>query len=173
MSDQPPHVADYFADCLQVCLMYGRLLVEDIPAEHFCLLPRANMNHPAFLLGHITLTTDRALVAIGRPELGVAPEGYAELFENGRECVDVAGRYPSKDEMVAYYGQRHEQAMEALRRTGEQVFQRENPAPGRLREMFPTTGAMVNFAVNCHHMGHLGQISAWRRVMGMGPVLNV
>ena len=173
MSDRPPKTADYLADCLQVCLMYGRMLVEDIPAEKFHRLPQANMNHPAFLLGHITISTDQALAALGQPELGVTPEGYVDLFENGRECVDEEGRYPARDEIVSYYGQRHEQAVEAIRWTPDEVFQRENPASGRLREMFPTVGAVVNFAVNCHHMGHLGQISAWRRVMGMGPVLNV
>jgi len=173
MSDQPPRTADYFADCLQICLMYGRMLVEDIPAEKFFRLPQANMNHPAFLLGHITLSADQALAALGQPEVGITPAGYAELFEDGRECVDEEGRYPSKNEIVAYYGQRHERAIEAIRWTPEEVFQRENPAPGRLREMFPTVGAVVNFGFNCHHMAHLGQISAWRRVMGMGPVLKV
>ncbi|UCD74545.1 MAG: DinB family protein [Phycisphaerales bacterium] len=173
MNSQVASVGAYIADCLQVCLGYGRMLVEDIPADKFFRLPQANMNHPAFLLGHITLSADQALAAIGRPELGTTPEGYRDLFGIGSECVDEAGRYPPKDEIVAYYGQRHEQAIDALHRTPEEVFQGENPAEGQLREMFPTVGAVVNFGLNCHHMAHLGQISAWRRVMGLGPVLNL
>ena len=33
--------------------------------------------------------------------------------------------------------------------------------------MFPTVGAAINFYLTGHVMMHAGQISAWRRCMGM------
>jgi len=43
-----------------------------------------------------------------------------------------------------------------------------NPMGGRMSEMFPTMGSAVMFMCGSHMQMHLGQISAWRRVMGMG-----
>ena len=33
---------------------------------------------------------------------------------------------------------------------------------------FPTKGAALGFYVGGHFMMHMGQLSAWRRAMGMG-----
>jgi hypothetical protein len=37
--------------------------------------------------------------------------------------------------------------------------------------MCPTIGAVANFLLSAHHMMHLGQVSAWRRAVGLGSVL--
>ena len=39
---------------------------------------------------------------------------------------------------------------------------------GRMTELFPTLGSMQAFYVGGHIMMHLGQISAWRRMQGLG-----
>jgi hypothetical protein len=39
---------------------------------------------------------------------------------------------------------------------------------GRMTELFPTLGSLYNFYVGGHMMMHLGQISTWRRMMGLG-----
>jgi hypothetical protein len=38
------------------------------------------------------------------------------------------------------------------------------------RERFPTVGAATNFLLNDHLMFHAGQVSAWRRAVGLGSV---
>lgn len=172
MSSENPSTTDYLADCLQVCLGYGNLLVADIPAGQFTTMPHPKMNHPAFILGHVTLTANGALEMLGRPEKAVTPDGYPALFEMGAECKAEAGLYPSKDDLVGLYVQQHEAALEALRQAPDDLFQRENPASGRFKEMFPTVGGALNFLVNCHHMSHLGQISFWRRAVGLDSVLK-
>ncbi len=72
---------------------------------------------------------------------------------------------------MAYYLARHEAVAEALVNVSDDVFAGENPAEGRFKEMLPTIGATVNFLMNNHPMAHLGQVSAWRRAMGMGGVM--
>ena len=42
-------------------------------------------------------------------------------------------------------------------------------ALGRSRELFPTLGAVVAFYLAGHVMNHLGQLSAWRRCIGLPP----
>ena len=49
------------------------------------------------------------------------------------------------------------------------VFARENPVEGRFREILPTVGGVVLFMLNNHVMMHAGQVSHWRRAMGLGP----
>ena len=43
-----------------------------------------------------------------------------------------------------------------------------NPAEGRMKELFPTIGAVSAFLLSGHQMSHFGQISAWRRFVGLG-----
>ena len=47
-------------------------------------------------------------------------------------------------------------------------FLLENPNE-RMRAKFPTNGAMLAFYVGGHFMLHMGQLSAWRRAVGLGP----
>ena len=97
---------------------------------------------------------------------------YAALFEAGCPCVEADERCPSKKDLVGFYVKRHEDAAAALRDVPEELWQSASPAEGERRATFPTVGALVNFVVNCHHMAHLGQLSAWRRAMGFPSVLG-
>ena len=42
-----------------------------------------------------------------------------------------------------------------------------NPTAGRARELFPTIGAVVAFYLAGHVLNHLGQLSTWRRCIGL------
>ncbi|UCD76860.1 MAG: DinB family protein [Phycisphaerales bacterium] len=167
-----PRSADYLADCLEACLGYGRMLAEDIPADRFVCQPLPALNHPAFILGHITLVTSHALEVLGRPDLARISDGYRELFEAGCTCEAREERYPPKDQIIAFYEKRHREAAAVIRETSEEALRQENPGSGEKRVRFPTVGALANFVVNCHHIAHLGQLSAWRRAMGMAGVLR-
>jgi hypothetical protein len=37
------------------------------------------------------------------------------------------------------------------------------------RERFGTVGAFLTYILLAHPQSHLGQVSAWRRCMGLGP----
>jgi hypothetical protein len=169
--------ASFVLDCLRITLGYAEKLVKDIPAEQFAHMPHPTMNHPAFCLGHLSLYPNKVLGLLGveqapphrlphRPN----PPGWDELFEMGALCVEQDGRYPSKDEIIGHYTERHRAAAEALKDVSDETLARQNPIEGRFREMCPTVGAAVNFMLNNHQMLHLGQISAWRRAMGLPPV---
>ena len=49
----------------------------------------------------------------------------------------------------------------------DETFLKPNPNEGRMKELFPTIGAAVTFYLGGHVQMHLGQISAWRRAMGL------
>jgi hypothetical protein len=42
---------------------------------------------------------------------------------------------------------------------------------GRMSEMLPTLGAAMMFMCGSHLQMHLGQVSSWRRAMGLGSAM--
>jgi hypothetical protein len=56
----------------------------------------------------------------------------------------------------------------ALRGTPDATFEQANPAEGRMKQLFPTLGSVQTFYCGGHMMMHLGQMSAWRRMQGLG-----
>lgn len=152
-------------------LDYAESLAKDIPAEKFGHMPHPSMNHPAFNYGHLALYPDRLLAMIGKPELARPKAGWEELFKAGVACVEQDGRYPGKQEIVDYFLDRYRTAAEAVAATPDEVFFRPNPIEGRFKELLPTLGMVANFLLNSHVMMHLGQVSAWRRAVGLPSVM--
>lgn len=167
----PLQTALYFQHTLRMTLGYAERLLADIPADRFAHMPVPKLNHPAFNIGHLSLYPNRLFTMLGRADLVIEKPGYPALFQAGVECVEQDGRFPSKDELVAYYLERYRAMLALLPEVTDDMLSRDNPIEGRLREMFPTIGAAMCFMLNNHQMMHLGQISAWRRVMGMGPAM--
>ena len=166
-----PQTTTYFGDALRRSIGYGEMLVKDIPADKFAHMPIPNLNHPAFCIGHLSLYPNRVLNMVGKSALIVDKPNYTALFVAGTPCVEQDGRYPAKDEIVAYYLDRYRAIEKVLPEISDEMLRRENPIEGRLRELFPTIGSAMCFLLNNHHMTHLGQVSAWRRVMGLGSVM--
>lgn len=161
-------LADTLVAPARMSVTYAEALCKDIPAEKFGHMPHAKMNHPAFNLGHLSLYPDRLLTMLGQESFAAPKPGWDLLFKAGVECVEDDGRYPGKDEIFSYYLDRYRTVLDVLPNVPEEIFARENPAEGRFRELFPTLANVATFMVTSHPMMHLGQISAWRRAMGMG-----
>jgi len=156
---------------LRVSLGYAERLAKDIPSDLFAHMPHPKMNHPAFCFGHLSLYPNQVLRMVGQDDLIVVKHGWDSLFKAGVECVEQDGRYPAKDDILAYYFERHHSLLAALADLDEAVLARENPAEGRLKTMFPVLGGALNFYLNNHHSVHLGQVSAWRRAAGLGAAM--
>ncbi len=155
----------------KMSLGYADGLCKDIPAAKFGHMPHPKMNHPAFNMGHLSLYPNRLMQMLGLDRHVKEKAGWDLLFKAGVECVENDGRYPSKDEIVEFYMDRYKTVIELLPSVGDDVFTRENPAEGRFKEMLPSVGNVAIFMLTSHPMMHLGQISAWRRAMGMGSVM--
>jgi len=166
-----PRISDYLTHSLQRSVSYAERILKDIPADKFAHMPHPQMNHPAFCVGHLSLYPNRMFNMLGRKNLMIERPGYPELFQAGAPCVEQDGRYPAKDELLAYFFERNRALNELLPTLSDGDFARENPIEGRFRENFPTIGLAMNFLVGSHNMVHLGQISAWRRAIGMGPAM--
>jgi hypothetical protein len=159
------------ARALSVTLDYAKALLEPIPDGIFAHLYHPQVNHPAFCVGHLAIYPDKALAMMGRHDL-VRPLPIDEsVFKDGAPCVEQDGRYPSKEILLPLFLDRYTVLIGALQEFPEARLADLNPMEGRMREMFPTLGAVLNFLLNNHVMMHLGQVSAWRRLAGLGSAM--
>jgi hypothetical protein len=94
-------------------------------------------------------------------------ETDAALYKHGVACEDDASKYPSKDEAIAAFNTRINAAADYVEQCDASVF--EASAEGTpFESRFQTIGAVIAFMLIGHIPFHLGQVSAWRRVAGMG-----
>jgi len=147
-------------------LDYCRALLADVPEAQMAAQPLPGMNHAAWIAGHLA----HSFQAIGG-ELGIAPwlpHAWDSLFATGSRVSARATDYPPKSALV--------DALEAgaallagrLQQMSDADFAR--PLPDvRYRHVLPTLGAAVLQILVGHAAVHLGQLSAWRRAVGLHP----
>ena len=162
------------ADSLELCLGYAERLLKDVTPEQFGRLAVVNgqvieSNQPAVVYGHLSLYGPRILSELGQPG-PVVPEGFQAIFSKDAKCVDDSNGtvYPEMAKVTQAFFDGYKAALPALRSLPDSAFQAENPMSGRMTELFPTLGSLHAFYCGGHMMIHLGQVSAWRRMMNLG-----
>ncbi|MEZ6129959.1 MAG: hypothetical protein R3C59_14850 [Planctomycetaceae bacterium] len=167
-------LGNIIADSLQLGLDYANRLLKDMPADQFGRFATpggqpVESNHAAFVFGHLSLYPGRILTALGQAAPPV-PDGFEACFSKDARCVDDPDStvYPPMDQIVTCFQDGYSAALSALRAADDSVLQQPNPMGGRMTELFPTIGSMHAFYVGGHMMMHLGQVSAWRRMLGLG-----
>jgi hypothetical protein len=139
-------------------LGYAKRLVADIPKEKMALQPSPGMNHAAWVLGHLACTADMLGAMIGLKP--VCPPEWPSLFDWNSSPSSDASLYPSKA---------HARIAAALPNVPESRWPETTPLEA-VRGFLPTMGDCFVFVMAAHENMHLGQVSAWRRVQGMGRV---
>ncbi|MGE0479865.1 MAG: DinB family protein [Phycisphaerae bacterium] len=156
-------------------LAYAERLLVGIDAKQFARFARPGgvvvaSNHPAFVLGHLALYPARVLEFLGRPAAAAAaPAGWDAIFKAGVACQDDADGtlYPPMSALTETFLQSSRAAHAAVAAASDAQLAAPNPAEGRSRELFPVVGGMITFYLVGHVQMHLGQLSAWRRAMGL------
>lgn len=173
-------IADVIVPNLRTTIGLAGLMLKDVKPETFARFPVGHdgkpvrTNHPAFVYGHLATYPARMLEMMGKDRAPAAvPEEFEALFKAGVECKDdpEGTIYPKMDAIVSAFNRGYEAVLKALPEVSEDVFARPNPIEGRFREMCPTVGVAVSFLCLAHPMMHLGQVSAWRRMFGLGSAM--
>ena len=156
---------------LERTIGYAEALLKDVDPGTFAHLPLPNFNHPAFCFGHLALYPNRWLEFLGRgDEVHVLPFD-ADPYLAGAECVEQDGRYASMEVITTAFFESHRNFAELAPGIDPLRFADEIPEGNPYRPFFGLVGNAVTFMACSHTMMHLGQISMWRRAMGLGPCM--
>jgi hypothetical protein len=148
-------------------LDFLRRLVDDVPDELFSKQPPGVPNHPAWVIGHLVYSFQ----AIGG-EMGLKawlPSEWEQNFGTGSIPNDNRAAYPSKSFLLAALADGQRRITEQLAALGEQGLQKPLPDESH-RPLFPTIGHAVLHILTAHAANHVGQITVWRRAIGLGPL---
>ena len=164
-------------DSLGLGLGYAERLLAGVTPDKFARLASTGRspirsNHPAFIYGHLSLYAPQIVAHLDGDVSNLqVPDGFEEVFSMKATCQDDPdGKiYPAMAEVTDFFFNGYRKAAEALRGADDDAMQQPNPSTGRMGEMFPTIGSMLAFYAGGHLMLHLGQMSAWRRMVGLGP----
>lgn len=161
---------DHILGLYQFSLGYAHLLVKDIPDDKMTAQPVAGraMNHAAWVIGHLAVSSDFVVKLLGGAEVAAPPE-WNELFGMKSSPLPDASRYPKKGVLMKALEDAHARAAEAYSKaTPEQLNQ---PSSDPIRARFPKVGNFVTLLMTSHEGIHLGQLSAWRRALGYPSVM--
>lgn len=145
---------------------YGLRLVGDVAPEAFVAqpVPGRVMNHPAWVFNHLNLYAGIA-VKMCRGETFEDPADHP----HGQKSEPLGRLDGDPKQMVAAWRTLHEDGVRALEAATIERTSAANPL-ARWRTLHPTVGDMLVTLMVKHETGHLGQLSAWRRAMGMARV---
>tara|TARA_R110002111_G_scaffold213337_2_gene276415 strand:- start:439 stop:972 length:534 start_codon:yes stop_codon:yes gene_type:complete len=149
-------------------LRYALALLEDLTDEQMVLRPGDNMNHPAWILGHISLYHPIVPALL----TGAAfddPADNAEFGFRGNGPQPDHNIYGSKASQIERFAAGHELAAQALlSATADQLNQ--PPSLPRWATMYPSVQFMLPDLLLLHENIHIGQLSIWRRAAGLPGV---
>lgn len=151
-------------------LKYCHLLTADLSDEQMTLQPMPGTNHAAWILGHLAIATDSAARLLG--ERPACPAEWRTLFGPGSVVVADRHAYPTKAELLAAIEAGQARVAAAAATVGEDRLSRPHGLP-ILKEELPTVGDLLAHLMTTHPATHLGQLSAWRRMLGLPSVLKI
>ncbi|MGP1310278.1 MAG: DinB family protein [Phycisphaerales bacterium] len=169
----PSHFAASVLPGAALSRAYADMVAQGIDDAKAGAMPEGvNTNHPTFVFGHLAIYPDRLFSMFGRADLAKPDERYEALFSPHAACENDPknAKYPPFNEVAARYRERTDAILDFLKNVDDAALAEPNPNE-QMRERFPTKGAQAAFMLQGHTMMHLGQVSAWRRMMGLGEAL--
>lgn len=145
---------------------YAQRLVADLEGDQWVKQPGPGMNHPAWILAHLSLYHGvlATLLRGGTPE---DPKGHRFGMQSKPEAD--ASVYGDPAELVARFVTGHVEVTAALEAADAAALQRAMPIE-RWATRFAKVSDLLGYVMLVHEATHLGQLSAWRRVQGLASV---
>ncbi|MCH2134779.1 MAG: DinB family protein [Phycisphaerales bacterium] len=153
------------AGTVRFLIGFADMLINDVEDDKFAHRCGTTINHPAFVLGHCAYYAGVCMQLLGG-EIELS-EADKDRYEHGVECQCDASQYPTKDEAVAAFNERMNTVADFIEGCDESVFAR-SAEDTFFKGRVPNMGGVATFMLVGHITFHLGQVSGWRRVAGMG-----
>ncbi len=127
---------------------------------------KAAANHPAWVLSHLNVYLP-VIASVIKGELFEDPK--SNQFGMDSKPESDPSIYASKDELINEFVAGHENVTKVLKEAGPGCLEKEVVLE-RWQAVFPTAAVALPYLMLLHENGHLGQVSAWRRIQGMPSV---
>jgi hypothetical protein len=152
-------------------LYYANQLVKDLSDDQMIAQPIAGvvLNHAKWVLGHIIGGADFTCSFLGESN-PVSPAGWNELFGNGSKVLGDRSKYPSKVELLTALTTAFDRRTDAMKKLTPARAAEPFPIE-KFRGFWPTLGDGAAYMCTVHDATHLGQLSAWRRALGLPSVM--
>ncbi len=151
---------------------YGRSLSADLDDDRLSEQPLPGVNHPAWLLGHLAICCDYALQLLDRQPL--CPPEWQEVFGPGTVPLPEREAYPARAELIESLERGHQHVLRRIVDARPDNMARPHGLQIEfLAQPLPTVGDLLAHLITTHEAVHLGQLSAWRRMMGLPGVLKL
>jgi hypothetical protein len=148
-------------------LDYLREQVRDVSDADMAAQPIGIVNHPAWVIGHLTVICQTLGGVIGLPEW--LPDGWSARFDTGSVPVADHSRYEAKARALAMLDDARQRLVRAVEDLSEARL--EEPFPDEpYRVVFPTIRHALTQVLVGHSAYHVGQVGVWRRDMGLPPM---
>jgi hypothetical protein len=148
-------------------LDYLKELVANVPPADMIAQPRGIANHPAWVIGHLTHSCELLAEVVGVPPW--LPQGWANRFGTGSVPVANLSACESKDQALAILDESRSRLTHAVERLDNAFLDQPFPDPS-YRDVFPTIRHALTQVMVGHTAMHVGQLTVWRRAMGLPPM---
>lgn len=149
------------------CLDYLREQVADVAAPDMVVQPNGIKNHPAWVIGHLTFVCQMLGGTIGlSPWL---ENDWAKRFDTGSVPVADASLYETKNSALAMLGDAQVRITQAVDHLDDAHLDAPFPDESYVL-VFPTIRHALTQVLVGHTANHIGQLSVWRRAMGLPPM---
>ena len=149
---------------------YGVRLVCDLSVEQMILQPDGQrtqaVNHPAWVFSHLNVYLP-IIQALVENQTFEDPKEHQFGMQSKPEMDGSI--YESKDSLLEAWNAGHNKVDELLTEATDGIFSQ----PVKLERwstVMPNAGICLPYLMLNHENQHLGQISAWRRVLGLPSV---
>lgn len=143
-------------------------LMEDVTDAQVLLRPGGNMNHPAWIFGHMSIYHPVMVGLINGVSFDDPKDDPIYGFAVTKTSDDPSV-YSEKSAILEKYASGHEQVAQALlKATPGQLSAL--PSLPRWRETKQTVAFMLPDLMLHHESTHIGQLSIWRRAAGLPKV---
>lgn len=149
-------------------MRYALSLLDDLTDAQMLIRPGSNMNHPAWILGHVCLYHP-VIPTLLRGESFDDPADDPLFGFRGGGPLSDPNVYGNKETQIQRFVDGHETVAQSLLTATPTQLTRP-PSLARWNESYPTVEFMLPDLLLHHESLHIGQLSIWRRAAGLPPV---
>ena len=139
-------------------------VVAGLTPEQCVAQPAGLLNHAAWSIGHIALTSEVMAIEMGGDP--AFPSEWMDRFFPGAPITGVIDDYPAMEELLAQLDAQHQRVAGLLPGlSSEQLVAM--PAMELIQRRFSRLADFLTYAMIGHEAFHIGQIACTRRALGL------